>query len=173
MLLPHDDAMQFIEAYEAVLTQVLINEGKKLTRSLIKDLAKARNLVKADMGRLHRAMEMVKSTSHGLPSQIERVLPTMRAGRWFYLRSTTRYALMLDADLKNAYAVKGLTTPLHELLSGTTVVVETAIFEYKGEFVCDGIIADPVYIGPGIRADLNATYTTIKAEGRFHKRCAG
>lgn len=171
MLLPHDEAIHFINGYKTVLLEVLRSLGEKLSTEVTRDLVKARDHLKEKPQLLHEAIQKINAQDKSLDPRIEQALLTMRIGRWVYLRCTKKYALMLDDSLVNAYAVRGLTTHLDQLSGGSSSIFEAAILEYKGEFVCDGLVVNPVHIGPTLRADINRTYTKIKENGHFYKRC--
>lgn len=145
--------------------------GEARSREVVEDLAKARGHLKEKPKLLHEAIKEANSLETPLDHCIEQALFTIRIGRWVHLRSTTKYALLLDESMNNAYAVRGLTTPLHELSGSKSSIFEAAVFEYRGEFLCDGLIINPVHFGPGFRADLNDIYKKIRKNGRFHKRC--
>lgn len=168
MLIPHAEATSFIDGYKAVLLDVLAAAGQKRTQDLISDLARARSHVADHPGALIEAIERVKNRGEPLTEPVECALRSLRIGRWFYLRHTTRYALFLDEHTQHAYAVKALNDPLHEIAGGKAVAFVAGLVEYGGQYVCDGIVLGPVHLGPGVMKDLNAAYRRIKAEGRFH-----
>lgn len=172
MLVPHAEAMSFIDGYKAVLLDVLAAAGEKRTQKVINDLVRARSYVAGNPRTLIEAIERVKDGGESLTEPVERALRSLRVGRWFHLRHTTRYALLLDERVQHAYAVKALTNPLHEIMGGKAVTFEAGLVEYSGQYVCDGIILGPVYLGPGIRGSLNEAYSRIKSEGRFHVSAA-
>ncbi len=172
MFIAHAEAMSFIEAYEAVLLDVLAAAGENRTQKVINDLARARSYVADKPGALIEAIERVKDGGESLTRPVELALRSLRIGRWFHLRHTTRYALLLDEGVQHAYAVKALTDPLHEIAGGKAVTFEAGLVEYNGQYVCDGIVLNPVYLGPDIRGSLNEAYRRIKSEGRFHVSAA-
>ena len=172
MLLHHNEAMHFIDGYKTVLLEVLKSSGETLSGQITRDLVKARNYLKEKPQLLHEAIQELNAQKNSVDPHIEQALLTMRIGRWVHLRSTKRYVLILDESLNSAYAVRALTTPLNELTGSSSSIFEAAILEYKGEFLCDGLIVGPIQIGPGLRADINNTYTKIKENGQFYKHCA-
>jgi hypothetical protein len=171
MLLPHDEAMHFINGYKSVLLEILHSLGETPSAKVTRDLVKARDYLKEKPQLLHEAISKVNAQDESLDPLIEQAFLTMRIGRWVHLRSTKKYALMLDESLNNAYAVRALTTPLNELSGSPSSIFEAAILEYRGEFLCDGLVVNPIHIGSGLRADINNAYTKIKENGRFYKRC--
>ena len=172
MLLDHDQAMRFIEGYKLVLLQVLKTVGENPSEGLLNALAKARHYLQKEPQLLMAAIESLAAEGRVLEENIEKALHSLRIGRWFYLRSTTKYAIMLDEKYENAYAVKALTTSIDDLIGGGAALIEVAIFEYDGMFVCDGLITNIAYLGANMCAEMDEAYRMLKAKGRFHKRCA-
>jgi len=172
VLVPRPDAMCFIDGYKAVLLAVFTTAGSRRTTNLINDLADARSHAAVNPKALDSAIDMVKARGDLLSSEIEHAVRSLRVGRWFHLRHTTRYALLLDEAAENAYAIKALTTPLHEIVGSKAVSFEAGVVEYKGQYVCDGIVLNPLYLGPGMRESLKEAYARIKREGRFHMSVA-
>jgi len=160
--------MCFIDGYKAVLLEVLSMAGSRRTEDVLNDLADARSYAAINMKALDCAIGTVKDRGELLSSEVESAIRSLRVGRWFHLRHTTRYALLLDEAVENAYAIKALTNPLHEIVGAKAVSFEAGVVEYKNQYVCDGIILNPLYLGPGVRKSLKEAYARIKAEGRFH-----
>lgn len=171
MLLDHDQAMRFIEGYKLVLLQVLKTVGENPSEGLLNALAKARHYLQKEPQLLMAAIENLAAEGRVPEANIEKALHSLKIGRWFYLRSTTKYAIMLDEKYENAYAVKALTTSIDDLIGGGAALIEVAVFEYDGMFVCDGLITNVAYLGANMRAEMNEAYRLLKAKGRFHKRC--
>lgn len=164
--------MCFIDGYKAVLLEVFSMAGSRRTKDVINDLADARSYAAINAKALDCAIGMVKDRGELLSSEVESAIRSLRVGRWLHLRHTTRYALLLDEAVENAYAIKALTTPLHEIVGSKAVSFEAGVVEYKGQYVCDGIVLNPLYLGPGMRESLKEAYARIKREGRFHMSVA-
>jgi hypothetical protein len=172
MLLPHSEAMRFIEGYNSVLLEVLSSAGKKRGKDIVSDLAAARSLATENTSAIANAMRAMNDHGETLDSEVARAISSLRVGRWFHLRHTTKYALLLDARAEHAYAVKALTNPLHEIAGARAVTFEAGVFEYQGQYVCDGVVLQLIHLGPGIRAELKEAYARITTEGRFHANTA-
>lgn len=142
--------MRFIDGYKAVLLEVFRTAGSRRTKNLIDDLADARSYAAINAKALDSAIDTVKARGE-LSGEVEDAVRSLKVGRWFHLRHTTRYALLLDEAVENAYAVKALTNPLHEIAGAKAVSFEAGVVEYKSRYVCDGIVLNPVYLGPGMR----------------------
>ncbi len=170
MILPYSDAMQFIEGYKSVLFEVLLRAGDKQGKDLLADLAKARRHAAKDATAIANAIAALSARGERLDDAVALAIKSLRVGRWVHLRNTTKYALLFDAKVENAYAVKALTNPLHEVTGMKAFIFEAGLIEYRGQYVCDGLVGQPVQLGPGIRADLKESYARIKQAGRFHAR---
>jgi hypothetical protein len=172
MLLPRDQALSFIDGYKAVLLHILSTSGKARSDSLIDDLATARTLAKEQPGLLSDALAQLSAHGQGVDQAVTEAIQTLRVAQWVYLRHTKTAAIFIDSEVKNAFAVRALTTPLNEVVESPPSTFEAGVFEYVGHYVCDGIVANPVFLGPGYRAQFNAAYTSIRKAGRFHAKPA-
>jgi hypothetical protein len=172
MLLPHSDAMLFIDGYKAVMLEVLSAAGMLRGRDIVSDIAKARAHATRHPTQSQTRSPPITSRTGPLADDVASAIKSLRVDRWIHVRHTTTYALLVDAKLEDAYAVKALTNPLHEIAGGKAVTFEAGLVEYRGQYVCDGIVLQPFHLGPGIRAELKQAYARIKAAGRFHTKPA-
>ena len=170
MLLPQPDAQRFIAGYKAVLLEVLSASGKKRSNDIVGDLAAARSYAKQNAVVLANAIDAIQARGEQLDEDVAKAVRSLRVGQWFHIHHTTKYALLLDAATENAYAVKALTNPLHEIAGSRCVTFEAGVLDYRSQYVCDAIISQPIHLGPGVRVDLKEAYARIKAAGRFHVR---
>lgn len=164
--------MCFIDGYKAVLLEIFSTAGNRRTKNVINDLADARSYAAINAEALDSAIVTLKARGELLSAEVEDAILSLKVGRWFHLRHTTRYALLLDEAVENAYAVKALTNPLHEIVGAKAVSFEAGVVEYKGQYVCDGIVLNPLYLGPGMRESLKKAYARIKGAGRFRASTA-
>ena len=114
----------------------------------------------------------MKARGEFLSGEVEAAIRSLRVPRGVHRRHKTRAALLLDAPLESPYPPTTLPTPLHEIVGAKAVIFEAGVVEYKNQYVCDGIILDPLYLGPGMRESLKEAYARIKREGRFRKSVA-
>jgi hypothetical protein len=170
MLLPHDQAMRFIEGYKAVLLQVLRMSGKSKAGSVIEKLAAARTLAKENMRVIELAISELESQGQVIDATVAEAIRTMRVMQWVYLRHTKTAAIFIDKDVEDAFAVNALTTPIFEIVEEPPAAFEAGVFQYLGKYVCDGIVLNPVLLGPGYKAQFNAAYSAIRKAGRFHAK---
>ena len=167
MLLAPESASRFINNYKTILLEVLRAMGQSPTNNVVHDLARARTHCSQRPEAIATAISVLQDAGHALDTEVVRSLSTLQVGQWVYLRHTTRYAIFLDKTVKNAYAIKALTTPIHEVVGGQAAAFETGLVEFEGQFVCDGIVMGPVFLGAGYRAEFNAMYSDLRKSGHF------
>lgn len=172
MLLPRDQALRFINGYKAVLLRVLSNAKIKTTKSIENDLVKARGLLKGEPALAEEAMAQLLAEGEGPEESVVAAIRTLRVELWLYVQHSKTYAVLLDKDASNAYAVRALTTPLNELLDEPPFAFEAGLVEFEGLYVSDGLAVSPVALGPGYRSQLKAAYSALRKTGRFHARAA-
>jgi hypothetical protein len=170
MLLPREQALRFINGYKPMLLRMLANTGTAETGDVNADLAEARSLGKADPRLFDTALRDLANEGNAVEPAVVAAIRSLKVGLWFYLRQAKTFAVFLDKEMENAYAVQALTTPLDELLDKPPFAMETGVVEFEGQFVCDGLALNPVLLGPGYRAQLNAAYSALRKSGRFHVR---
>lgn len=73
------------------------------------------------------AVEFVKNVSKGVFSN------------FVALEQKTQHAVFLDMETDRFYNVIGLTDPIDKLLPNMPVQATTAIFNFKGKIICDGL----------------------------------
>jgi hypothetical protein len=172
MLLPRESALRFIEGYKAILLRVLADAGIKRTRSITKDLAAARSHAKDKPELIETAVAELQSIGQPVEPAVIAAIKSMKVDQWVYLRDTKTFAVFIDKRVENAYEVRALTTPLNELVDDPPIAFETGVFEYEGVYVCDGLVLNPVALGPGYKTQFRAAYTAIRKAGRLHARTA-
>jgi len=172
MLLPRDQALRLINGYKPMLLRVLQNTGTAETGNINTDLAAARTLGTENPALFESALSDLEAEGNPVEPSVVAAIRSLKVGVWLYLKHGKTYAVFLDKDAKNAYAVRALTTPLNELLDEPPFAVETGVFEFEGNFVCDGLALNPVALGPGYRAQLNTVYSSLRKAGRFRARTA-
>ena len=170
MLLPREQALRFINGYKPALLRVLANTSTASTGSVDDDLAAARALVNSDRNLLESAFSDLANEGTPVEPEVASAIRSIKVELWLYLKHTKTFAVFLDKEAKNAYAVRALTTPLNELLDEPPFALETGVFEFQGVFVCDGLALNPVALGPGYRAQLKAIYRQLRKSGNFHAR---
>ncbi|GHD80144.1 hypothetical protein ACFSQE_11185 [Vogesella fluminis] len=159
--LQRDEALAFIGVYQHFLETLRQPGGKE---SVLQNLAQARALFLEQP-----AMLGTYRTRHPQqPAEIIEAIASLRVKRWIYLRDTANYSIFLDPNGNAAYAVHGLTQRLREVTGGMTgCVITTGVFAWDGIFVCDGIVADLVWLGSNIKRDFSGRLKILRQQGQF------
>lgn len=168
MLLPREQALRFIEGYKAILLRVLSDTNTPSEGSINESLAEARTLGHAEPNLIEAAIAGLASEDKTVAPTVVAAIRSLRVSQWVYLRHTKTFAVFLDKEIKHAYAVRALTTPLNELLDEPPFAFEAGLLEFEGNFICDGLVLNPVALGPGYRSQLKTAYTLIRKAGNFH-----
>ena len=72
-----------------------------------------------------------------------------------------------------AYGVLGLTQPLRTIdagegyVMGCGLTMQAALVPLKGRWVCDGLIKEPVWLGPGYKRRYTESYTALRKADSF------
>lgn len=169
MILNPTLARRFIASYKDFLSSLVSAEERRQAKAVAPMLVKGRDRWAADRSLL--AQYRAQAEPPEGPGRDEEMLDAMaaaRLGRWVYLKDTRSYSVLLDEQGETAYAVLGLTQPLRELYDGSSgLVFESALLPLGGHWVCDGLNAGPVVLGPNMRRDLNQRHAALRAQGRF------
>jgi hypothetical protein len=112
MLLPREQALRFINGYKPTLLRVLKNTNTASTGPINEDLAAARTLIVEDRNLLEVALNDLASEGAPVDPEVASAMRSIKVGIWLYLKHTKTFAVFLDKEAKEAYAVRALTTPL-------------------------------------------------------------
>ena len=171
MLIDPHAAQRFIEGYKAVLLDLHRETGEPVQEDIVATLASARSHLKKNPKSLARSLATLEAAGTPVEPAVQLAMQSLRIEQWVYLRNTTRYAIFVDQAVEHAYAVRGLTNSIDEIVGGTAATFETAIFKFEGVYVCDGIVLNPVFLGSGYKAQFNAAVAAMRKNGRFHAKC--
>lgn len=169
MILPPGIAGRFIDQYSALLATIRNTAGLPAEERIIPALASARSFLQDHPEALEPAIVKLAEEKKPLDADVLAAIRSLRIGRWFHLRSTSRYSIFMDKNTQHAYAVFGLTDPVGKIHGGGPMASRAGLMELCGKYVCDGILQDMVQLGPGYLAGLNESYRKIKEAGRFHR----
>ena len=172
MLLRPDTAKRFIDGYSSVLLEVLRQSGKARSGDVIRDLAVARRIEQKHPRRLDQAFLSLSVSGKPIAEDIASAIRSRRVLQWIFLRNTTRHAIFIDSGSEQAFAVLGLTGSIDRIVGGQSVTFKTSVLELDGHYVCDGIVEDVVFLGPGLRSQVNESLSRMKKTGRFHAKPA-
>jgi hypothetical protein len=159
-------ASQFIRGYTMLLLEIGGQDHQD--QVLLYRLAAARILLVNDPSLLDKAVQSLTERSVEVDAQVVAALRSLRLKKWVYLRDTRSYSVFIDDESEEAFAVSGLNDRLRDIIGDSGAFLEIGLLPFAGRFICDGIITQVVWLGRGIRAELNETFAEIKSAGRFY-----
>ncbi|WP_396268628.1 hypothetical protein [Ideonella sp.] len=163
-------ARRFIQAYMAFLGS-LLPEQRKQGLQTTQWLVQAREVWQADPSLLLSYRRAQADQAVALDEPMLDAIAQMRMGRWIYLKDTRSYSVFLDAQATQAYAVLGLTQRLRDVgLGGSGVTFTAGLVPLNGRWVCDGLLAEPLTLGPNYRREFNAQAQALRQQGLFSER---
>lgn len=176
MVIDAPTAQRFIATYKAFLL-ALAGGGKKepTGQALYRAMHKGRKCFHADRSLLDAYRAQHPHADAGMLDTIAH----SQLGRWVHLKDTRTYSVLLDMDATRAYGVLGLTQPLSHIdagegyVMGSGLVLDAALVPLNGRWVCDGLVFDPVWLGPQYKRSYTASYTALRKAGGFSAVPAG
>ncbi len=158
----------FLEYYQHVLFKVLANANIKEIKDVVKNLVNARTCIQSNPTVLNLAFDGLASNGIIIPKNIKIAIQNMRIQKWVYLKSTTQYAIFIDDEKSQAYAVKALTTPIDKLNRYGSSIITAGMFELDGHYVCDGVIEIDASLGAEYRKSYSQKLAEIKKNKHFY-----
>ena len=171
MVVDAQSAANFIAGYKSLLIEVNRQSGNTLDSPILELLATAREVINDNPATIAAAAEALESNGLPVAADVLSAIKSLRLKQWVFLRDTTAYSVFVDGEADAAYAVLGLTNRIRDLVGGSAVVIKTGMIEYRGRYVCDGLIGSIVWLGSNLKRDFNAAFSRLKKKGRFHLLC--
>ena len=171
MVLDRETAAFFIAQYTRVLGAVHRLAGNEPSGNTIAVLAAARKSLEEDPALLERSVHALEQDGDAVPSDMLGAIQSNRLRYWVYLRDTTTYSVFISPEQREAFGVVGLTNRIRDLLGGSALVLRTSVMEFRGRYVCDGIVESPVWLGANYKRDYAGLLKELKEEGRMYVRC--
>lgn len=175
-LIAEEAALHFIHHYQRLLMEVVAHPSFPKPQSgevpYLALLTQARDWMLEHPQVLQDALAALCQAHEPLPDDVQSAVTSMRAGRWVYLRDTAHYSIFLPITVHEdaqAYAVKSLTTRLRDMTGCSGLVLQTALMEYAGSVVTDGLVGTVAYLGPGYRESYGEYLAQAKAQGQFYQ----
>lgn len=168
MMIDASTAQRFIAAYKDFLGS-LVTPQEKAGKDVIQWLNVGRDRFVADRA----ALDSYRAAHPKADAAMLDAFAHSQMGNWVHLKDTRAYSVLLDVDATRAYAVLGLTQPLRsigmpgEKVMGSGLVFQAALVPLNGRWVCDGLIQNPVWLGPGYKRMYTANYTALRKGGQF------
>lgn len=171
MVLDREPAGFFISEYTRMLGAVHRLAGNKPSPNRVAVLAAARKSLEEDPALLERAVCALEQGGEGVASDILGAIRSTRLRYWVYLRDTTTYSIFISPEEREAFGVLGLTNRIRDLLGGSAVVFRTGVMEFRGRYVCDGLVESPLWLGANYKREYAGLLKQLKDEGRMYVRC--
>lgn len=152
MVIAEPTAQRFIAAYMRFLGSLLTPQETK-GLAVIPLLNKGRARFVADCTLLARYRQKHPQAD----AEMLDAIVQSQFGRGVHLKDTRGYSVRLDDAATRAYGVLGLTQPLHNIdagegyVMGSGLAMQAALVPLNDRWVRDGLIQDPVWLGPGYK----------------------
>ena len=171
MVINPQRAAEFIDGYmQFLLYAYRMHNAKGDDLSLLEKLVSGRANYLEDPKSLEKYLHNEKQKPS---TKIVEAIKSLQVGHWVYLRDTTKYSLFIESEGKRSLAVLGLTQPIKDICGCSGMYIKTGIVCMDGDFICDGLIANTVKLGRGLREEFNDVYRELKASGAFFRNvCA-
>jgi len=172
MVIDPPSARRFIAGYTILLSEVHRLAGEPRSNDLLNILADARERVKTNPALIDEAAAAVlQGSGQPVAPDVLRAIKTLRIRQWVFLRDTTRHSIFISPKENEAFAVLGLTDRIRNIVGGSAVAFNAGVVEYRGQYVCDGIIANQVWLGPNYKRQFNSLLAELKKQGRMRVAC--
>lgn len=168
MIIDTPTAQRFISAYKDFLDS-LLSAKEKAGKSVLERLAAGHDRFAAD----RTLLERYRAAHPQADAEMLDAMAQSQMGKWVHLKDTRTYSVLLDVDATRAYAVLGLTQRLRDISlangeeMGSGLVMGAALVPLNGRWVCDGLIQDPFWLGPGYRRSYTDSYQALRKSGQF------
>lgn len=172
MILEPEDARRFIDGYKKLLLEVSTHTGGDPNMPLLQRLNAGRNAMFAQPPLRDAALAALKARNDAIAYEIADAARSLRVAQWIYLKDTRSYSVFLHPSEKDAYAVIGLTERIRDLIGGIGALFTTGVVEFRGRYVCDGLISGLAWLEPNYKREFTETFREIKEAGGFHKDCS-
>src|SRR3990172_1817958 len=136
-------------------------------KSTIEKLHSARKRFMANRGLLDEYMRKLEDGTEPIDRKILLAIRNLEYSRWVYLRDLTSYSIFLKDGGGYGFGVLGLTDEISVITGGPGAVFEAGGFAVDDHYVCDGLIASLVHLGPNMRKSCNELYKELRETGRF------
>jgi hypothetical protein len=163
-------ANRFINEYKRFLLSIYQPEsadddGKRMIEKL--HLARKRFL--ANRGLLDEYMRTLEDGVEPIDRKILLAIRNLEYARWVYLRDLKSHSIFLEdgGGSGYGYGVLGLMDEISVMTGGPGAVLEAGVFAFDDHYVCDGLIANVVQLGPNYRRSFNELYKELLETGKF------
>ena len=160
-------ARHFIAHHQNLLESIPITKPKA---NVVTQLAAARDALHADPALLQPALAHLQDQGRRCADDVLQAVHTLRVNNWIYVSDTATHSQLLEAsDVKAAYAIKALTTPLKEMFGSSGAVISCGLLVYQGQVVSDGLVRFVAWLGPGYRGSLKEQLADCRSQGQLYR----
>lgn len=173
MLIPPDEATQFLRLYQSLLG---FTAGRLGSVGGVSDLASFKAASLEAKARVREALydrpelidQYADENTEGWPPEelaLIRAWHLFVRGKFFVVANLKRHTVfLLEREPPRAYGVLGLTTEIVDMLPGPLpVMLEVVLLPWKEQIVCDGLVnAYSVGFGANIRRSIMESYREAK-----------
>jgi hypothetical protein len=164
MIVDGPTAATFIRNYKALLLHIA--ERAQSKPGVLDRMHIGRRTLLERPVLLESAQLTLKGTPNALDEDFVEALTTLQVKRWVYLRDTRSHSIFIEPSGAAAYAVLGLTNKIKDIIGGVGAYIETGLVRFRGHYLCDGLVAQVVWLGPNYKRDFNAVFRKLRAGGQ-------
>jgi hypothetical protein len=168
MVINPTSAARFISGYKSLLSEIHRLAGEEHSERTLDMLAAARERISLNPPLIKEAAAALEAGGHSITPDVLSAIKTLHLRQWIFLRDTSRYSIFVDPKEHEAYGVLGLTDRIRDILGGSAAAFNAGIVEYCGRYVCDGIIANHVWLGPNYKKEFSSLFAKLKKNGRMY-----
>ena len=162
-------ARHFIAHYQNLLESIPIPITKPKA-NVVTQLAAARDALHSNPALLQPALTHLQDQGRRCADDVLQAVHTLRVHNWIYVSDTATHSQFLEAsEVKVAYAVKTLTTPLKEMSGRSGAVLSCGLLVYRGQLICDGLVRFVAWLGPNYRSSFKEQLADCRAQGQLYR----
>lgn len=171
MLLSKDESHNFFSNYFPLLFYAAVYEGLMPQTSVLADMIDTPVEIKVNARDVLFKDEEVldyfeRDNKHILNNQNLAFIKNIQSGilsDFIVLKQTKKLSVLQDVENQQFYHVHNITEPFDDLLSYIPTFITTAIFNFNGKIVCDGLIkGGNIHIGPNNERAIIEEYNDCK-----------
>ena len=168
MIVDPDLANRFMYEYKRFLLAIYQQEAASdEPKRMIEKLHAARKRFIANRGLLDEYLKTLEDGVEPIDREIMLAIRSIEYASWVYVHDLKNYSIFLKDGGGYGYGVLGLTDEISVMTGGPGVVLEAGVFAFDEHYVCDGLIANVVQLGPNYRRSFNELYRELRETGRF------
>jgi len=168
MILPPEQAQEFLTLYRPLLQFIFLKEFREKVKSL-DNYVEARDILFEDTNIVNEFI----SREENFNKHQRIILKNIQKGikeTFIYLKTLKKHSLLLSSSSNLIYCVLGITDSIEQLIPDKFSIIDTAILNFGNQIICDGLILHHnVTIGKNMRKDINFQYKLVRENNRLVK----